>query len=56
MLFKNYIPVAVLMLLASCASYKAKYSKSAGNWQQDSVATKASLTHTMYLVGDPGND
>lgn len=48
--------LAALIICSSCASYKKQYSKQGRNWEQDTVATSDVLTHTMYLVGDAGND
>jgi hypothetical protein len=48
--------LAVSVICLSCASYKKQYSKQARNWLQDTVSVSDELTHTMYLVGDAGND
>jgi hypothetical protein len=46
----------LLFICTSCASYKKQYSKQAKNWQQETATNPSEITHTMYLVGDAGND
>ncbi len=45
----------LLVLLASCATYKARYAKTARQWQEAAPSASLKLNHTMYLVGDAGN-
>ncbi|SKB92808.1 metallophosphoesterase [Dyadobacter psychrophilus] len=40
----------------SCASYKTQFSKESAAWERDSPASELVLKHTMYLIGDAGND
>ncbi len=51
---KPSFPVILILLLASCASYKRQYSKSARQWQENTPPDLA-LKHRMYLIGDAGN-
>lgn len=48
--------ITILIVCTSCASYKKQYSKTAQNWQQEAATAANEITHTMYLVGDAGND
>ncbi len=48
--------LAAISLSVSCASYKKQYSKEARDWKTDTVIASDELTHTMYLIGDAGND
>ncbi|TDE17623.1 metallophosphoesterase [Dyadobacter psychrotolerans] len=53
----RYISILVLLqILASCAGYKTKYAKDARQWQSESPDPNLVLKHTMYLIGDAGND
>ncbi|MCE7064214.1 metallophosphoesterase [Dyadobacter sp. CY326] len=40
----------------SCASYKTQFSKDGANWEKDAPSPDLVLKHTMYLIGDAGND
>jgi hypothetical protein len=51
-----YLSVTVLFVASSCASYKQQYSKEARNWEQSTPSSSKVLKHTMYLIGDAGND
>lgn len=46
----------VLAGISSCASYKTRFSKEGAQWQSASPDPALELRHTMYLVGDAGND
>ena len=46
----------VLLTFYSCASYKTRYSKDTNGWQEVKPSSGLVLTHTMYLIGDAGND
>lgn len=49
--------VVVLVIVSSCASYKKlQYAKESKDWNQFAPAPGLKLKHTMYLVGDAGND
>ncbi|WP_031529086.1 metallophosphoesterase [Dyadobacter crusticola] len=43
-------------ILVSCAGYRTRYSKEAQNWQSNAPDPSLKLKHTMYLIGDAGND
>jgi hypothetical protein len=45
----------LLLILASCASYKRQYSKDARQWKDATPSPDLVLKHTMYLLGDAGN-
>ncbi|NIJ53139.1 hypothetical protein FHS68_002309 [Dyadobacter arcticus] len=42
--------------ISSCASYKTHYSKEAAQWNASTPDPELQLKHTMYLIGDAGND
>ncbi|WP_353718099.1 hypothetical protein [Dyadobacter sp. 676] len=42
--------------VSSCASYKTRFSKEGAQWQSVSPDPALELKHTMYLIGDAGND
>ncbi|GGN02350.1 hypothetical protein GCM10010967_41240 [Dyadobacter beijingensis] len=46
----------VLAGISSCASYKTRFSKEGAQWQSASPDPALELKHTMYLIGDAGND
>jgi hypothetical protein len=49
--------IAILVVVSSCSSYKElQYSKEGRNWENTSPAPGLVLKHTMYLIGDAGND
>jgi hypothetical protein len=49
--------VVILLVAASCSSYKKlQYSNEGKGWEQNAPAKDLVLKHTMYLVGDAGND
>ena len=49
--------VVALALVSSCSSYKKlQYSKDGKNWEQAAPDPGLVLKHTMYLIGDAGND
>ncbi|MCF0055968.1 metallophosphoesterase [Dyadobacter sp. CY356] len=51
------IGIAGLVLASSCASYKKnQYAGNSDEWKNSGPDQKAKLTHTMYLVGNAGND
>jgi hypothetical protein len=53
----NNIIYAFLMLAAfSCASYKTQFSKEGSTWESQAPSPDLVLKHTMYLIGDAGND
>jgi hypothetical protein len=51
-----YILVAIIFVASSCASYRQQYAKEAQNWEQSAPDPKKAVKHTMYLIGDAGND
>jgi hypothetical protein len=51
----SFLPLFILTLV-SCAGYKTRYSKEAKQWQSESPDQSLVLKHTMYLIGDAGND
>ena len=51
-----FTAMLAITLFSSCASYKKQYSNAAKNWQLDTINQSTEITHTMYLVGDAGND
>ena len=53
---RSFIFYIILSVLASCASYKTQYSKEAKQWQTQVPDPGLVLKHTMYLIGDAGND
>jgi hypothetical protein len=42
--------------LSSCAGYKTRYSREGSQWSASAPDPKLELKHTMYLIGDAGND
>ena len=46
----------VIIFLGSCAGYRTRYSREATHWQSEVPDTSLVLKHTMYLIGDAGND
>ncbi|GLU56537.1 metallophosphoesterase [Dyadobacter frigoris] len=49
--------IVALVIISSCSSYKKlQYSKEGKSWEQSAPAPDLVLKHTMYLVGDAGND
>jgi len=52
----SYSLLVSLVIISSCSSYRQQYSKEAKNWEQFSPAPDKVLKHTMYLIGDAGND
>lgn len=53
---RNILILFIISILASCASYKTQYSKETKQWQSASPGPDLVLKHTMYLIGDAGND
>ena len=51
-----YILATGFFVLSSCAGYRQQYAKEAQNWKQSAPDPGISLKHTMYLIGDAGND
>ncbi|CAN5551397.1 metallophosphoesterase [soil metagenome] len=51
-----FITILSVTIVLSCASYKKQYSKASKGWQQDTLVQQNEITHTMYLVGDAGDD
>ncbi len=51
-----YILAISFFVLSSCAGYRQQYAKEAQNWKQSAPDPGKSLKHTMYLIGDAGND
>src|SRR4051794_40032558 len=43
-------------LVTSCASYKTQYTPEAAQWNTLAPLSESTLKHTMYLIGDAGND
>ena len=55
--FYDLFVVLTLVILSSCSSYKElQYSKEGKSWDKSAPAPGLVLKHTMYLVGDAGND
>ncbi|REA64518.1 metallophosphoesterase [Dyadobacter luteus] len=53
----RYISIPIfLAFMASCASYKTQYAPAARQWQSEAPPPEIRLKHTMYLIGDAGND
>ncbi|WP_221392308.1 metallophosphoesterase [Dyadobacter sp. NIV53] len=46
----------ILSIFWSCAGYRTRYAKEASKWQNESPDPALKLNHTMYLIGDAGND
>lgn len=46
----------VILIMVGCASYKTQYSAEGRNWQQQPIDATKVPVHTMYLIGDAGND
>ncbi|TDE10747.1 metallophosphoesterase [Dyadobacter psychrotolerans] len=44
-----------LILVSSCSSYKPQYSSAAKDWNSQPGDSLLEAVHTMYLVGDAGN-
>ncbi|MDQ6479289.1 metallophosphoesterase [Dyadobacter sp. LHD-138] len=53
----SLVVAVVIVISSSCSSYKKlQYSKEAKGWEQNTPAPGLVLKHTMYLIGDAGND
>jgi hypothetical protein len=49
--------ITALVIISSCSSYrKLQYTRESKNWDQSAPASGLVLKHTMYLIGDAGND
>lgn len=55
-LLRLFVSGAVLATVSSCASYKTRFSGEGAQWQSASPEPALELKHTMYLIGDAGND
>ncbi|MEJ7644617.1 MAG: metallophosphoesterase [Chryseolinea sp.] len=55
MKFLKFAPVVLLLLLASCVSYKRQYASKTRQWQMNAPSLNLELKHRMYLIGDAGN-
>jgi hypothetical protein len=53
---KYLLILSFLAILSSCASYKTQYAPQAAQWQSQESPSDSKLKHTMYLIGDAGND
>jgi hypothetical protein len=55
---KIYLCILLITLLAisSCSTYKRQYAKDARDWEQFLPSPDKEVKHTMYLIGDAGND
>ena len=53
--FNAWIPIILMSICCSCASYKTQYAPEANKWETDKPAPNLIVKHTMYLVGDAGN-
>ncbi|WP_025762312.1 metallophosphoesterase [Dyadobacter tibetensis] len=52
----NYtILVAIALLITGCAGYKTQYASVTKDWDQE-MPMSGKVLHTMYLIGDAGND
>lgn len=49
-----FLSILLVVILQSCASYKASYSKEGKDWANTAIPAEQPV-HTMYLVGDAGN-
>lgn len=49
------VPLFLIFLFASCATYKHKYARVVRHWEKAAPDPGLVLKHTMYLVGDAGN-
>jgi hypothetical protein len=55
--FLRVVTLGVLLSGAvSCASYKTHYAPGAAQWSASSPDPNREVKHTMYLIGDAGND
>jgi hypothetical protein len=50
--FKSFLYFIFLVLLASCATHKAQFSK---ELKSNTTNTSSKIEHTFYLIGDAGN-
>jgi hypothetical protein len=50
------ILIIIFLFFWSCAGYQTRYAKEARHWQSETPDPKLVLKHTMYLIGDAGND
>jgi len=55
-IFRIFVFLAVVTGIFSCASYKTGYSREGALWQNEVPDSLLELKHTMYLIGDAGND
>ncbi|MEO6684457.1 MAG: metallophosphoesterase [Dyadobacter sp.] len=53
--FRLLLTLITCILLVSCASYNRQYSPAAESWQSNLPDTGSLLKHTMYLLGDAGD-
>jgi hypothetical protein len=54
--FRFLVLIIFWIGVTSCASYKTHFSKEGAQWQASSPDPNLELKHTMYLIGDAGND
>ena len=54
-MIKHYIPILLILLLGSCATYQTKYSAASIEKGKtlDATTTKP-ISHTFFLIGDAG--
>lgn len=52
----NMIWAFLIIAAFSCASYKTQFSKEGSTWESQTPSPDLVLKHTMYLIGDAGND
>ncbi|TLU99385.1 metallophosphoesterase [Dyadobacter luticola] len=53
----RFLFIGLLIIgMSACASYKTQYSKDGVQWNAAAPDPKLEIKHTMYLIGDAGND
>lgn len=51
----NYAIIVLVLVLQSCATHQAQYSKSTENEISQNTSDTSRIAHTFFLVGDAGN-
>ncbi|NBC05791.1 MAG: hypothetical protein GVY26_01200 [Bacteroidetes bacterium] len=53
---KKLLPLLLLFILSSCASYQLQYDATVKNWREQPLPDSLTVDHTVYLIGDVGGE
>ena len=51
---RKLLPLLLLFILSSCASYQLQYESAVKNWREQPLPDSLAIDHTVYLIGDAG--